>query len=144
MTLEVGFPALTREEIVTSIRTAKKHLIKYFKTINVKLGDLQRHIRGKISLPMGGVPDVMAAMMSDRQKNGVYKTSAGESYIQLVVYNKDGIESIRTINAFGASNKPDSPHYTDQMEMFVNQQTKEMTFDEKKIRAEAEKIYSPE
>jgi acyl-homoserine-lactone acylase len=70
------------------------------------------------------------------------KARAGDSYIELVRYSKDGME-IETINCYGASNKPDSPHYTDQMEMFVNKQTKTMTLDKETIFREAVRKYHP-
>ncbi|MFT5901480.1 MAG: acyl-homoserine-lactone acylase, partial [Bacteroidia bacterium] len=43
----------------------------------------------------------------------------------------------------GASSRPDSPHYTDQMQLYADQETKEMTLDKAKIMAEAESIYHP-
>jgi acyl-homoserine-lactone acylase len=56
---------------------------------------------------------------------------------------KDGLH-LESVNAYGASNKPDSKHYTDQMEMFVNQQTKPMTLDKQTIWKNAERIYHPD
>jgi acyl-homoserine-lactone acylase len=57
-------------------------------------------------------------------------------------YSKDGVE-IETIHSYGASSKPDSPHYTDQMEMFVKQEFKPMTLDKKTIYGQAKSIYHP-
>jgi hypothetical protein len=36
---------------------------KHFGTIEVPLGDLQKLVRGKKELPIGGIPDVIATMM---------------------------------------------------------------------------------
>ena len=36
-----------------------------------------------------------------------------------------------------------SPHYTDQMEMFVNKQTKTMTLDKEKVLKDALVVYYP-
>jgi acyl-homoserine-lactone acylase len=58
----------------------------------------------------------------------------------LVKFTSAGQE-IETINCYGASNKPDSPHYSDQMELFVQQKTKPMTLDQQKVSAEAKTVY---
>ena len=50
---------------------------------------------------------------------------------------------IETIHAYGASNKPDSPHFNDQMEMFTQQKRKSMTLDIEEVRKNAVRIYSP-
>jgi acyl-homoserine-lactone acylase len=50
---------------------------------------------------------------------------------------------METVNAYGASSNKSSPHYTDQMEMFVNKQTKPMTLDKEKVLKEAKRIYHP-
>lgn len=125
-----------------SIREAKKHMIKHFGKLEVPLGEIQRHIRGGKSYPMAGGPDVLAAMHTDYYKNGILKTRHGESYIELVKFSENGVE-IETVNTFGASSKKDSPHYTDQMELFVAQKTKKMTLDKETIFREAKKIYHP-
>ena len=130
-------------EWVAAMEAAQKHLKKHFKSLEVPLGKLQRHIRGTVNLPVSGAPEVLAAMYSKPDKNGQYKVFAGESYIQLVQYSKDGIE-IESVNPYGSSAHSESPHYTDQMKMYTLQKTKSMTFDKAKIMAEAKKVYHPE
>ena len=137
-----GVTTLTEKEVVAAVRYAQKHLLKYFNTVHVPLGDIQRHIRGDVSLPVGGGPDVLAALHTDFYENGIMKARAGDSYIELVRYSTEGME-IETVNCYGASSKPDSPHYTDQMQMFVNKQTKPMTLDKETIYREAVRKYHP-
>ena len=50
---------------------------------------------------------------------------------------------MESVNAYGASNKASSPHYTDQMGLFVGQQFKPNTFDKAKIYQEAKRVYHP-
>jgi acyl-homoserine-lactone acylase len=133
---------LTETEMVAALRLTKSHLQKYFKTIRVPLGELQRHIRGTKSLPMPGGFDTLAAMQSRPDKNGKFKTYQGESYISLVKFSEQGVE-LETINAYGASANPDSPHYTDQMEYYTQQKTKKMTLNKAEVLKNAQKIYSP-
>jgi len=137
-----GVTELEEEEVVEAIKFAQKHLKKYFNSVHVPLGDIQRHVRGEVSLPIGGGPDILAAVHTEYDKKGVMRASSGDSYIELVRYSKDGME-IETVNCYGASNKKDSPHYTDQMEMFVNKKTKKMTLDKETIFKEAVRTYHP-
>ena len=50
---------------------------------------------------------------------------------------------IETLNTYGASARKNSPHYTDQMEMYTKQQTKPMTLNKAEVYKNAEKIYHP-
>jgi acyl-homoserine-lactone acylase len=129
-------------DLVEGLQYAKIHLLKHFKTLDVPLGELQKHVRGSKELPISGLKDVLAAMSSRPYKNGRFRTDAGESYISLVQFSSNGVE-VETVNAYGASNKKESTHYTDQMEMFVNQQLKPMTLDKNKILKDAVKVYHP-
>ncbi len=133
---------LQEEEFVRALQKTKKYLMKHFGTINVLLGQLQRHIRGDVNLPISGAPDVLAAIYSKPQKNGEIKVFAGESYIQMVQYTPDGA-IIESVNAYGSSAHEESPHYTDQMRLFTQQQLKPMTFDKATIMKNAERIYTP-
>jgi len=137
-----GITELDEEIVVSAVQFAHNHLMKHFKTVHVPLGDIQRHIRADVSLPVGGGPDVLAAMHTDYHKGGLLKSRHGDSYIELVRFSKEGVE-IETVNAYGASNKKDSPHYTDQMEMYVKQQTKKMTLDKETVLKEAVRTYHP-
>ncbi len=131
------------EFFISSMRKSKKEMLRDFGTINVPLGDLQRHTRGDVDLPLGGGPDMIRAAYPQPYKNGRFRTFVGDSYIMLIRFTKDGPE-VHTISPYGASNKPNSPHYTDQMRMYANKQTKLMTFDKAQIYKKAEKIYHPQ
>ncbi len=134
---------LTKEECIEGLTFANDHLMKNFGRLDVKLGDIQKLVRGTKELPMAGISDVIAAMESRPYNNGKYRAVQGESYISLVQFSKTGLPQIETINCYGASNHADSPHYDDQMEMFSQQKTKPMTLDKVTVLKEAVKIYSP-
>ncbi len=95
---------------------------KYGKN-TIALGQVQRHIRGDVNLPMGGGPDVLAAIHTAPYPNKINKTHAGESYIIMVRMNKDSMV-LESVNAYGTSTDPESPHFTDQMKLYVNQELK--------------------
>jgi acyl-homoserine-lactone acylase len=139
-----AFRPVTEAEAVEALRHAKEHLMRYFGTLNVPLGELQRHTRGTVSLPCSGMPDVLAAMDAKPAENGRLRAAQGESYIELVRFTKNGLPQIESVNAYGASNKPNSPHYTDQMELFVQQKTKKMSLDKATVLKEATRTYHPQ
>jgi acyl-homoserine-lactone acylase len=134
---------LTASLAATVLSIAKKQMLEQFGRTDLKLGDVQKLVRGEKAIPMPGLPDVLAPMYSIPYQNGLWKGNQGDAYIELVRFTKDG-PIIESINAYGASSKPNSPHYTDQMEMFTRQQTKPMTLNKKEVYLKAEKIYHPE
>lgn len=136
--------SLSEEQYVAALRKAAKHMKKHFGSLRVPLGDVQKHVRGNKVIGVGGAPDVLAAMMSRPYKNGMLKTAVGDSYIILVDFDTEGNPKIETINAFGASTRPESPHYNDQMELWVTQKTKSMTLDKEEVYKNAERVYHPQ
>jgi acyl-homoserine-lactone acylase len=137
------FRKLREDECVEALRFTKKHLEKHFGSLEVPFGKLQVHQRGQVELPVVGIPDVLAAIDAKFYKDGKLRATNGDSYIELVKFKKNGLPEIETINAYGASNRPESPHYTDQMPLYVRQQTKKMTLDKATVLKEAVRIYHP-
>lgn len=135
-------PKFKEEMYVSSIRMAKDSLLKNFGSIDIPLTEFQRHQRGNVDLGVEGGPDMLNASYANDYQNGRMRIWVGDSYIQLVHFDKNGTH-IESVTAYGASNKPTSPHYTDQMKLYVNHQLKPMTFDKKEIYSKAEKIYHP-
>jgi acyl-homoserine-lactone acylase len=134
---------ITSAQAATVLTIAKKQMLEQFGRTDLKLGDVQKLVRGEKAIPLPGLPDVLAPMYAIPYQNGMWKGNQGDAYIELVRFTKDG-PMIESINAYGASSKPGSPHYTDQMEMFTHQQTKPMTLNKKEVYLKAEKIYHPE
>ena len=134
---------LFSNQAVQVLTEIKADMLKNFGRTDLQLGDIQKLVRGDKAIPQPGLPDVLAPMYSIPYKNGMVKGNQGDAYVELVRFTKDG-PIIETINTYGASSKNDSPHYTDQMEMYTHQQTKKMTLNKKEVYANAEKIYHPE
>lgn len=131
-------------DIDSALVYAHEYLTKHFGKINVRLDEFQFLVRGERKIPIQGMNDVLAAMNSKPQKDGTRHAVQGESYIMLVRYPREGLPIIETVNVYGASNQPDSPHYDDQMDMFAKQQLKPMTLDIQEVRKKAKRIYHPE
>ena len=66
-----------------------------------------------------------SAMSSVPYKNGKTRVTAGESYIELVKFTKDGPQ-IESVISYGASDNPNSPHFNDQMEIYSKFKTKNL------------------
>ena len=128
--------------LVQALKNAKAHMLKYFNTSEVTLGDYQKLVRGNKEMPIFGMPDVITAMSAIPYKDGKRQVTSGESYIELVKFTSSGPE-IESVISYGSSDHPDSPHYNDQMELYAKFKTKKMTFDKVEIYANAVRIYNP-
>lgn len=136
--------SLDEEVFVDALAYAQKYLLKHFKSLEIELGDLQKHVRGDKVMPVSGVGESIAAMYTIPWKKGVRQSDLGESFILFATYNKEGVEKIESISCYGASNRPDSPHYNDQMDLYLEQKTKVMSLDKEAILKAAKKTYHPE
>lgn len=134
---------ITSDQAAEAITRGRDIMMKKYGTIKKPLGEVQRHIRGEVDLPTGGGSDVLAAIHSKPIEGGKYHAYSGESYIQLVRFSKDRLPVIESINAYGSSAEPDSKHYTDQMELYVNQELKPMTLSLDEVKADAISIEHP-
>jgi len=134
---------VSQELFIDAVTYAKEFLQKHYNTTNVPLKKVQRLIRGDKNKPMPGFPDALAAAYSKPHKNGQYKTFISSGYTMFVEYTNDGASRIETVLPFGTSNDPDSPHFSDQMDLFVNQQTKTMSLDLDSVLHNAERLYHP-
>lgn len=133
---------LTEAEVVEGLSAAKTHFQTHFGKELVTLGEYQKLVRGEKTLPLWGLDDVITAMRSEPWENGMRKGAQGESYIMMVRFG-DGLPIIETINVYGASNRPESPHYADQMERFLKRDLKPMSLDKETVLREAVKVYHP-
>lgn len=143
---EGHFPAVrTRIKewfLVKCVEDAQAHLLKHFGSLEIPLGDLQKLVRGKKELPIGGVPDVIATMWLSDYKDGKFKAEVGETYIELVQFTKNG-PIIESISPYGASNVEGNKHYDDQMDLFVQQKCKKMSMNYDEIMCDKERMYNP-
>lgn len=136
---------ISEAESVDALRKARKFLLKYHGSLDIPLGQVQRHIRGNINIPASGLREVSRAADAKLydKKRGLYRIISGDGYIQLVKFGGEYTE-IWSVNAYGASSKPNSPHFTDQMEMFQREEFKPMTFDKTQILKAAKSTYYPQ
>lgn len=133
---------LTEKEAIQGIRAAKNHFETHFEKELVGLGDYQKLVRGNKVLPIWGIDDVLTTIRSTPWEKGMRKAAQGESYILMVKFGI-GLPVIESINVYGASNRPESPHYADQMERFIRRDLKPMTLDKAEVLRNAKRVYHP-
>lgn len=125
------------------LREVVDKLMKGFGRIDPPLGDVQRMIRGQVDLPANGGTDTLrAATTWDPQPDGRMRVKHGDSFIMLVNWDKAGRVTSQSIQPYGAAtNRPDSPHYTDQMKLFVEHRFKPVHFEASDLALHASRAY---
>ncbi len=135
---------ITKAEAVETFKYVNNYLQSNFGKTDIALGDLQKLVRGDKAFPLGGFPDVLSPQWTAPYKNGQLKSIGGDGLIMFVRFAKEGLPKIETINMYGASARPGSKHFSDQVEMYLQQKTKTMTLDKVEVYKNAERVYHPE
>jgi acyl-homoserine-lactone acylase len=140
---EIADHVISKDEAVAAFRHVNAYMKQYFGRTDITLGELQKLVRGNIEKPSWGLPDVITAMHSKPYKDGKLNVTQGESYIGLIKFPKEGLPEIETIINFGQSTHADSPHFADQMDLYLEHKTKKMTLDKAEVMKSAVRTYSP-
>jgi acyl-homoserine-lactone acylase len=123
---------------------AADYLRKHFGRLDPPLGSVIRLRRGEVDLPLDGGPDVLrAAPLWDWDKDGRARVRHGDSFIMFVSWDRQGRVRSRSMQPFGASNRPGSPHYADQAPLFVRHRLKPVLFDPSALRGNVQREYQP-
>ncbi len=134
---------ITTAEAIEAFSATAAYMNKHFGKDDIALGDLQKLVRGNKELPIWGLPDLLSPQWTEQQKNGILKSVGGDGYIMFVRFKKDELPIIETVNMYGASAIPGNKHFDDQVNMYINQQTKKMTLNKEEVLQTAVKIYHP-
>ncbi|MEH6757846.1 MAG: acylase [Parasphingorhabdus sp.] len=107
------------------------HLTQYFGKIDPPMLKVLRLRQGKVDLPIdGGNDTIRASTLWNVEDDGRLSVRHGDSFIMFIDWDKAGKVHSRSIQPFGsATTRPDSPHYTDQMQLFVDKKLKPVWFD---------------
>ncbi len=135
---------LTMVEAVKVYQIIYDFLQSNYGRTDLTLGDVQRLVRGKENWPQGGMPDVLAAVMSEPFGKDKRKMNSGDAYINFVRFPKNGgLPLIESVNTFGANYNEGDRHYNDQRAMYQAQQLKRMTLDKTEVLQKAVRQYHP-
>lgn len=133
-------------DVRATLTERSDYLMKHFGRLDVPLLEMQRLRRGTLDLPMDGGTDALRAtsIWDNEQKDFKGRVRHGDSFIMLVNWDKAGKVSSRSIQPYGAATtRPESPHYTDQMKLFINKQFKPVHFERADLLANAKRAYRP-
>jgi penicillin amidase/acyl-homoserine-lactone acylase len=101
-------------------------------------------MRGPVDLPIGGGPDILHATYGELQDDGRLKITEGDSYVMLVIWDKDGNVHSMSVHQFGSATlRENSSHYADQAPLLSQRKLKLVWFDEAEIRQHLEREYVP-
>lgn len=86
-------------------------------------GDVSRHVRGDLNLPVGGGPDTLRAIYGlGMEEDGFLTNVAGDGLYYLLSWDANGEQKVRGIHQFGAATlDKTSPHYADQAQDYVDE-----------------------
>ena len=138
---EQKLPAVDPRE---SLLKAAANLQKHFGRLDPEWGEVNRIIRGKADLAIDGSYDTLRSVWGEEQPDGLLKAVAGDTYILFVEWNKQGRLSSDSIHQFGSATlDPASPHYADQLPLFVEKKTKPVWFTEDQLAGHIAREYRP-
>ncbi|NBS23295.1 MAG: acylase, partial [Altererythrobacter sp.] len=130
-------------DVGESLENAVDHLNTHFGRIDPPMSDLLRLRQGDVDLPLDGGSDTLRASTTWRvEDDGRLRLVHGDSFIQWVEWREGERVHSQSIQPFGAAiSRPESPHHTDQMELFVNHQLKPVHFWREDAIANARRRY---
>lgn len=117
-------------DVAEKLQAAANHLTTHFGRLDPPMADLLRLRQGGLDLPLDGGSDTLRASTTwDIDDDGRLSIKHGDSFIQWVEWLPGQRVSSRSIQPFGAAtSRPESPHYTDQMQLFVDHKLKPVWF----------------
>lgn len=117
-------------DVRENLSKATAHLMQHFGRLDPPLGDLIRLRQGDVDLPLDGGSDTLRAATTWKvDPDGRLQLVHGDSFIQWVEWHPGKPVESQSIQPFGAATtRPESPHYTDQMQLFVDHKLKPVHF----------------
>jgi acyl-homoserine-lactone acylase len=117
-------------DVAEKLQAAADHLITHFGRLDPPMGELLRLRQGDLDLPLDGGSDTLRASTTwDVAEDGRLSLKHGDSFIMWVEWQPGQRVASRSIQPFGAATtRPKSPHYTDQMKLFVEHKLKPVHF----------------
>ncbi|MGB7404184.1 MAG: penicillin acylase family protein [Pacificimonas sp.] len=138
-----GYRGLAFEDASESVTDAASLLMETFGRLDPPLSELVRVQRGMADEGIVGGPDALRALYFDEGRDGRVQGVNGDGFIMLVEWGPDGLNS-ESIHQYGAAtNRPESPHYSDQAALFAAEGWKPVRLDEADLRAHLTREYRP-
>jgi acyl-homoserine lactone acylase PvdQ len=137
----MGYQPLPGFDPRAAVRFAAGWLREHRGKIEVPLGEIHRLVHGEVDLPLGGGPDVLNAVYEHFDGDRMVGDQ-GDSLVMVVEYDEQGSRAW-SIHQYGASLRPDSPHYSDQAPLFVKRELAPLLRTREDLRSFTEAEYHP-
>ena len=108
-------------------------------------GDVNRHVRGDLNIPVAGGPDTLRAIYGmGMEKDGYLTNVAGDGLYYQVSWDAQGDLKVRGVHQYGSATLDEtSPHYADQAEDYANEILHDPLFDDARRQSKIERRYRP-
>jgi acyl-homoserine-lactone acylase len=108
-------------------------------------GDVNRHVRGDLNIPVAGGPDTLRAIYGmGMEKDGYLTNVAGDGLYYQVSWDAQGDLKVRGVHQYGAATIDESsPHYADQAEDYANEILHDPLFDDARRQSKIDRRYRP-
>ncbi|MFQ3347536.1 MAG: acyl-homoserine-lactone acylase [Candidatus Azotimanducaceae bacterium] len=108
-------------------------------------GEVNRHVRGDLNLPVAGGPDILRAIYGRGIDQDGYLTNvAGDGLYYLVEWDAAGALTVEGVHQFGSATLDEtSPHYADQAEDYALEILHDPWFSEAALQQNLLRAYRP-
>ncbi|TGY89238.1 hypothetical protein E5163_08960 [Marinicauda algicola] len=131
------------EDVPNSLPRAAEWLMTHHGRLDPEWGEVNRLVRGEVSLPLDGGPDTLRAVYGRPAEDGTLHMVAGDGLTMVVEWSDSGEQSVFAVHQYGSSNRPGTGHFTSQMQMFAEEDFRPVPMSEAGIRAAAVRVYRP-
>jgi acyl-homoserine-lactone acylase len=133
-----------RPTVLAALRQTLGDLKTHFGRIDPIWGEVNRLVRGRVNLPVDGGPDTLRAIYGKPGKDGRLTAMAGDTFIMVVSWDRQGRLSSQSIHQFGSATlDAKSKHYADQAPLFAAHRFKPVLFTEDQLKGHIIEDYRP-
>ena len=140
------FGLADKKNAVAAFKWAVKECTEKYGTINLKWGDVHRARLGDLDYAVGGATGALGVFRvlwfgSIKEEPTKLQVTGGDCWIIAVEFDK--VPRAYSVLAYGQSNKESSPHFGDQLKLFVDKGVKNVFYTPEDIKKNSIRTYHP-
>jgi hypothetical protein len=126
---------------VQALEEAVSFLLKEYGRLDVRWGNIHRMRRGSVDMDIGGADlmDPLNLIVKGDRVRRTWYAAGGHAFV-MVTHMTEPVEAF-TVVPFGSSDRPDSPHYADQVPLFARSKFKKAWFTEEDVLSNLESAW---
>jgi acyl-homoserine-lactone acylase len=136
---------LPTDEIKAALARCDEQLRLSFGRLDPPWGDVNRHVRGAVNVPIGGGPDILRAVYGrGMEENGFLTNVAGDGLYYLVSWAADGTQTVLGTHHFGSATLDESSvHFSDQAASYAREQLRDPLYRHADLMSNLLRSYAP-